>query len=156
MDDGPELRRATEADAGAIRALTLEAYARWVPVLGHEPQPMLVDHDEAVRRHRIDLLHVDGELVGLIELVLEDDHLLIESVAVRTACQGRGIGRRLLAHAEAVAAAAGRPTVRLYTNKLMAENVRLYAGLGYHIDGEVAFSGGFRINMSRDIAIPGA
>ena len=136
--------------------LTREAYARWVPVLGREPQPMIADYDEAVRRHRIDLLYIDGELVGLIELVLEHDHSLIENVAVRTASQGKGVSRRLMLHAETVAASAGRPTLRLYTNKLMAENIQLYAGLGYHIDGEVAFSGGLRINMSKGIGIPGA
>ena len=51
------------ADASAIRALTREAYAKWVPVIGREPKPMMADYAEAVQKHRIDLLYLDGELV---------------------------------------------------------------------------------------------
>jgi hypothetical protein len=38
-----ELRQATAADAGAIRDLTREAYAKWVPLIGREPKPMTAD-----------------------------------------------------------------------------------------------------------------
>ena len=149
-----ELRRAVAADAGVVRALIREAYAKWVPVLGREPQPMTADYDDAVRRHRIDLLYARGELAGLIELVLKDDQLLIENIAVKTACQGKGLGRHLLIHAENVAASAGVRVIRLYTNKLMTGNIRLYGRLGYRIDGEISFLGGFRINMSKPAKIP--
>ena len=36
--DALTLRRAAAADAAAVRALTREAYAKWVPVIGREPQ----------------------------------------------------------------------------------------------------------------------
>ena len=97
------LRQAVASDAAAIRALTREAYAAWVKLIGREPMPMTVDYEDAVRRHRFDLLYRDGDLVGLIETVAETDHLLIENVAVLPAAQGQGLGRRLLAHAEALA-----------------------------------------------------
>ncbi|HLB97049.1 MAG TPA: GNAT family N-acetyltransferase, partial [Acetobacteraceae bacterium] len=98
-----EIRRATAADAGAVRELTRAAYAKWVPVIGREPLPMAADYDAAVREHLIDLLHVGGEIVALVETILAADHLLIENVAVAPAFQGRGYGRRLMAHAEALA-----------------------------------------------------
>jgi len=37
------------ADASAIRALTREAYAKWVPVIGREPKPMMADYAKAVQ-----------------------------------------------------------------------------------------------------------
>ena len=142
---------ATAADAGAIRSLTLEAYARWVPLIGHEPLPMTVDYAEAVKSHRFDLLHLDGKLVALIEMTPKADHLLIENVAVSPASQGRGYGRKLLDHAEQVALSLGYTEVRLYTNRLMAENVQLYRRLGYGVDREEAFKGRSVVHMSKSL-----
>jgi GNAT superfamily N-acetyltransferase len=149
MDESASIQPASDADADAIRALTLEAYAKWVPVIGREPRPMSADYAAAVRQHRIDLLRLDGELAALIEMVPQEDHLLIENVAVAPAFQGRGLGRRLLAHAEQVAATLGHATIRLYTNQAFAENVRLYLRLGYGIDREEPFMGGITTYMSR-------
>jgi ribosomal protein S18 acetylase RimI-like enzyme len=123
---GEGVRVATLADAPAVRALTRAAYAKWVPVIGREPKPMAADYDRAVREHRIDLLLVGGELAALTETIPAADHLLVENVAVAPAFQGRGHGRRLLAHAERLAAWLGVPQVWLYTNKAFEENVRLY------------------------------
>lgn len=146
-----EIRRATAEDAGAIRELTRAAYAKWVPVIGREPLPMAADYDAAVRDHLIDLLHVGGEIVALIEIILAVDHLLIENVAVAPAFQERGYGRRLMAHAEQLAVLLRRGEIRLYTNKLFDANVRLYLRLGYRVDREEAFSGGVVVHMSKAI-----
>lgn len=149
---GPmELRLAAPSDARAIRDLTREAYAKWVAVIGREPKPMTADYEAAVRRHRFDLLHVNGVLAGLIETVDETDRLLIENVAVAPRFQGQGLGRRLLAHAERVAAALGRDRIRLYTNKRMAENVKLYRSLGYEVDREEQISDGYAVHMSKAV-----
>ena len=43
MDETPALRRAVADDAAAVRVLTREAYAKWVPVIGREPLPMRAD-----------------------------------------------------------------------------------------------------------------
>ena len=144
-----EIRRAVPSDAPAIRELTRPAYAKWVPAIGREPTPMTVDYDARVRDHRIELLHVDGRLAALIELVPEAAHLLIENVAVLPAFQGQGYGRRLLAHAETVAASLGLSAVRLYTNPLFAGNVQLYGRLGYQVDREEPFKGGVTVYMSK-------
>ena len=155
MSEVWELRRAVASDAPAIRALTREAYAKWVPLIGREPKPMTADYAEAVRRHRIDLLHLDGVLAALIETIAEADHLLIENVAVSPAFQGRGLGRKLMAHAEQIAASAGHGETRLYTNKLFAENIELYRKLGYRIDREEVLAIGVAVHMSKPIRAAG-
>jgi len=130
------VRRATIDDAVTVRELTRAAYAKWVPLLGRDPRPLTADYDAAVRDHLIDLLHVGGEAVALIEMAPKADHLLIVNVAVVPAQQGRGYGRALMAHAEGVARSLNLNEMRLYTNALFAENLRLYSRLGYRMDRE--------------------
>ena len=142
-------RQALPDDADAIRTLTREAYAKWIVVIGREPLPMTVDYAAALKAHRFDLLHVEGTITGLVETVAKADHLLIENVAVSPAFQGRGLGGRLLGQAEALAAAAGHAEVRLYTNKLFAENLLLYQKRGYRIDREETWAGGVIVHMTK-------
>ena len=146
------MRQAVAADAAAVRALTREAYQKWVAVTGREPLPMRVDYVEALAKHRFDLLHEDGVLVALIETERNPDHLLIVNVAVAPGHQKRGLGRRLLAHAEQLALAAGCREVRLYTNSLMAPNIALYRRLGYRIDREEDEAPRRQVHMSKALS----
>ena len=82
-------------------------------------------------------------------------YLLVENVAVSPAFQGRGLGRKLMAHAEQLAASAGYREVRLYTNKLFAENVALYRKLGYRIDREEVLAHGTAVHMSKPVGASG-
>lgn len=150
--DHIRIRRALPEDAAEVRALTRASYAKWVPLIGREPLPMVADYERAVREHRIDLLLVGAEIAALIETVTEADHLLIENVAVAPPLQGRGYGRRLMAHAEELAASLGLPELRLYTNKQFAANIEFYRRLGYAIDREEPFRGGFTTYMSKRVA----
>ena len=144
-----ELRQAVVADAPAIRDLTRSAYAKWVPLIGREPKPMTADYDDAVAKHRFDLLYVEGTLAALIETIRETDHLLVENVAVSPSFQGRGLGRRLMAHAEELAASSGFGEIRLYTNQRFAENIELYLRLGYRVDREDVLAVGTVVHMSK-------
>jgi ribosomal protein S18 acetylase RimI-like enzyme len=143
------MRQATAADAAAVRALTRESYQKWVAVTGREPLPMRVDYDEALQKHRFDLLYEGDTLAAVIETAQEPDHLLIVNVAVSPAFQKRGYGRLLMAHAEKIAGEAGRDTLVLYTNSLMAENIALYRRLGYRIDREQPFGTSVQVYMSK-------
>lgn len=84
-----KLRRATLADAVTIRDLVRLAYAKWVPLNGREPRPMTVNYDRAVVDHMIHLYEIDGEDVGLIEVVPQAQHLLIKNIAMRPDQQER-------------------------------------------------------------------
>jgi ribosomal protein S18 acetylase RimI-like enzyme len=125
--------RAGEAEA--LRALVERAYARYVPRIGRRPAPMDDDYAARVAAGQVDVAGAVRQLLGLIVLVPQRDHLLVENVAVEPAHQGRGVGRALLAHADAVAAAAGLGELRLYTNAAMTENRALYLRLGYRETG---------------------
>ena len=152
LETDVKIIRATRDDAVAIRELTRAAYAKWVPMIGREPKPMQADYDLAVQNHIIDLVRQTNTLVALIETIANDDHLLIENVAVSPAHQGRGYGRLLMAHAEQLARSMGYRQIRLYTNKMFVENIRLYSHLGYEIDREEAFRGGFLVHMHKQLS----
>lgn len=152
MDETTDIRRAGPGDAEAIRALVHAAYAKWIPLIGRLPTPMQADYAQAVLRHRFDLLEVGDDLAALIETMPEAGHLMIVNVAVRPAFQGRGFGVRLLRLAEDIAAAAGLATLRLYTNKHYAANLRLYASLGYRAEREALYAGADRTRAD-DIAV---
>ena len=147
-----EFRAAAIEDVDAICALTREAYAKWVPVIGREPLPMSADYQQALRTNRFDLLFVDERLVGLIETAPQEGGLLIVNVAVRPSQQGRGYGGRLLRHAEALASSLGLFEMRLYTNEKFAANVALYRRIGYQVDREEPFIGGMTVHMSKRLS----
>ena len=115
---------------------------------------MRVDYDEALARNRFDLLHEGGELVALIETLAERGQFLIVNVAVAPAHQKRGLGRRLLAHAETLAGEAGYREIRLYTYSLMTENIALYERLGYRIDRQEPVGTSVQVHMSKRLAPP--
>ncbi|HEY1944038.1 MAG TPA: GNAT family N-acetyltransferase [Roseiarcus sp.] len=150
---GWELRNATADDVDMIRELVRSAYAKWVPVIGREPLPMRADYERAVQEHQIDLAFVDGRLVGLIEMILRDYHLWIENLAVRPQEQGKGFGRRLLAHAERRAIEAGRVETRLLTNAEFKDNVALYEKSGYRVVSREPFMDGTTVYMSKRLSV---
>ena len=153
MPDPLRLARGTPDQAGAIRDLTLRAYTKWLPITLCKPRPMTADYDAALREHRFDCLWEGERLVGLIETAPEGDELLIVNVAVEPDCQGRGFGIRLMRHAETLAGAAGLRGTRLYTNKLMAENIALYSALGYAFEKETHHDHGVvAVHMKRPIS----
>src|SRR5262249_35960281 len=125
-------RRATAADADALQALAREAYAHYVPVIGREPQPMAADWRSLLDEQEIWIIDgSDGTAEASLALEIEPAHIIIWSVAVSLQRQHQGIGRRLMAFAEARARTLGRSEIRLFTNALMVRNIALYRGLGY-------------------------
>lgn len=60
----------------------------------------------------------DGAIAGILVLEEVPDGLPLDNVAVRPDCHGKGLGRSLIAFAEAEARRRGRPTIRLYTHAL--------------------------------------
>ena len=145
------LSRAMPADAPAVRLLVREAYAKWVPLMGREPMPMLADYDLAVRENEVDLAYVGGQMAALIEMIVHPDHLFIENLAVAPSHQGLGLGRQLLAHAEARAQALGLAEMRLLTAQEMAGNAAFYQSFGYRVTRTEPFKGGFTVYMSKDL-----
>lgn len=131
--DAVAIRRATLGDVEQISALTDAAYAQWVPLIGREPLPMTTNYDDAIATHIVAVLENDGVMCGVLELISEKDHVLIENIAVHPDHQRRGLGRTLMNHAESTAGELGHPEIRLYTNAFFRSTLQFYDVLGYSV-----------------------
>lgn len=130
-DDEPLLRRAGPADADPIRDLVHRAYRDYEPLLGRTPLPMLTDFDAAIRDREVWVLEGSAGIVGVLELEPRADHVWIDDVAVDPEAQGRGLGRRLLDHAEAETRRLNLAELRLLTNERYERNIAIYTARGY-------------------------
>jgi len=145
------IRKAGVEDAGAIAALTDAAYSKYIPLLGRKPQPMTADHAKMATEHTTWLLSVDDRLAGVLELEDEPETLLIYSVAIQPEYQKQGLGRRLLALAEQEALQADYHSIRLYTNELFVDNIRLYKKLGYQETGREPYLNSILVHMAKKL-----
>ena len=114
---------------------------------------MTADYESSIHAQRFDVLYDGNALIGLIETVCEGDELMIVNVAIEPSRQGMGLGTRLMRHAEELARAANLRATRLYTNKLMRENIALYERLGYVFEKETHHDlGTVAVHMVRPIS----
>lgn len=125
------IRPARPGDAALLPELARAAYMHYVERMGTEPAPMRQDYAALVNTGQVWVAEHDGAVVGLLVLMLEPDHLLLDNVAVSPNAQGTGIGTQLLNFAEACAREHGRAEVRLYTNEAMTENIAYYRRHGF-------------------------
>lgn len=125
------IRPARAGDVAAIGAIVDAAYAIYIPRMGKKPGPMLDDYAARVAEGVVWVAEQDGKVAGVVVLLPEDDHLLLDNVAVAPEAHGKGVGRALVAFAEAEARRRGHAEIRLYTHEKMTENIAMYPRLGY-------------------------
>lgn len=143
------IRPATAHDVAPVQALIEAAYALYIPRIGARPGPMLEDYAALIAQGRVEVFEEQGQVLGVLVLIAQADGLLLDNVAVSPAAQGRGLGRQLMAHAEARARQLGLEVVRLYTNEAMSENLGLYERLGYRETHRAEQAGFRRVFMEK-------
>lgn len=131
---GIALTRATPADVPALLALQRAAYARNRTLLGVEPLPLLADYDALIRTQEVWLARDGNALLGAIMLEPRPDDLLLWSISISPAAQGRRLGHALLAATDTRARHLGLGTVRLYTGTVLTHLVGWYGRNGYAVE----------------------
>jgi len=154
-DTVTSLRRARQDDVPAITALVHDAYVGSVALLGRQPMPMTVDYAEAVALHEVWVLDEGDRLAGVLELIAKPDVMWIENVAVAPDRQSRGLGRRLLAHAEAQARERGLTAMGLLTNERFVDNIAMYERYGYRETHREPYRGSDVVTFRKALAAPG-
>jgi ribosomal protein S18 acetylase RimI-like enzyme len=151
-------RRADEADAACLSALATQVFFETYATSGiriglvreADAQFSVAAFSERLNRpeSRTTLAERDGHLVAFAEIVLGARHPLVRPgdaaeltrLYVQSPFLRRGIGRRLLAHAEATASAAGTATLWLTAWVGNARALALYASQGYEQLGSTPYA----------------
>lgn len=122
------VKLAGPGDLAAARDCVEAAFAPFIAEIGRRPAPMDADIPALIAQGQVWLA---DEGMAMMACRPETGAMLLDILAVRPEAQGRGLGRRMVAHCETLARAAGLPAVALYTNVRMTGAQRLYTGLGY-------------------------
>src|ERR1700720_1168155 len=147
------IRRGQPTDRAAVEQIVRDAYSMYIERIGKPPGPMLDDYAALIADGTVSVLEDgDGTIAALIVLLPKPDHLLLDNIAVRPDRQGRGLGRQLIAFAEAEARRLGHAELRLYTHQKMTENIALYARLGFVETGRGKEAGYDRVFMTKRLA----
>ena len=147
MSDAVTIRAARPADAPRLKAITRAAYAKYVPRIGRDPAPMSADYAAAIAAGHAIVISRGPVVAGYLIGRGNADSYFIENIAVDPAFQGHGLGATMLCHAISEARRLKLPTLRLFTNAAMTENLALYAHLGFVETHRVVEQGYDRVYM---------
>jgi len=88
---------------------------------------------QVIQTHDVLVLKDNERVVGSITFHVDEkaNSLKIDNLVVDPTIQGCGYGRFLIKHAELEAQERGLPSVTLFTNAKMFENVGFYGKLGF-------------------------
>lgn len=126
------IRLAQASDEPDIRNCAEQAYARYVPLIGRKPAPMIADFIAQIAAGVVYVATDDQHsFQGFIVFYAKDGYSLLENVAVLPGAAGRGVGKALISFCENTARQHGLSAVHLYTNEKMTENLSIYPRLGY-------------------------
>lgn len=146
-------RRATLEDVAQVSALVNAAFEKYIPLIGRKPLPMVADHTDLILNHEAWVLEEQSEIIAVLELVLKDDSLYIDTVALRPSHQARGIGKQLLNFAEIRARALGKNTMTLFTNERYTVLLEMYARHGYVQTHRVPVQGTDAVHMRKTLDV---
>ncbi len=128
-------RRAIPADGPSLRDAIIAAYAIYDNA-GIELPPVADGLIDDIRDRDVWIAEEGGQLLGGVVVDLGRDSAHLMNVAVHPDASGRGLGRKLIEKAEAIAADAGREKMNLATHRDLAANISLYQHLGWNVVSE--------------------
>lgn len=127
------IREFEPGDETAFRELNEEWITRYFRMEAKDEEALYDPHSHILRPGgRIFFAVVDGVCVGCCALVrCGDGDFEVAKMAVTAACQGSGIGRKLLAAVIEAARLSGVRRLHLETNHILTPAIRLYESLGF-------------------------
>lgn len=137
-----EIREIQREDLKAILNLLAQPDMDDRPAFNEQEAQAVLMKIQATPNHVVFVAEVAGEIVGTFALCLVQ-HLahrgarsaVVEDVVVKSAWQGRGVGKAMMQHATERARAAGCYKIMLSSGLGRAGSHRFYEGLGFERHG---------------------
>ena len=142
------IRKAEPGDSLGLADCFKAAYASYARRIDDLPA-MPDDFSEDIANYQVWVAEADSRIAGGLVLIPSEGFMLLANVAVHPDCRGAGLGRELVALAEAEAVRQGYGEMRLATHVDMPENVALYRRLGWDESGRQ----GNKVTMRKDLAV---
>ncbi|KAB1642581.1 GNAT family N-acetyltransferase [Gulosibacter chungangensis] len=135
------IRPARASDAEVVLKILTDSFTPYLERMDRKPAPMLADYASHIAAGEVWVAEAESQVLGMLGLIPEADHLLLDVVAVSPTVQGQGNGKLLLKFTDEHARALGLDEVRLFTNEVMTENLTYYPRHGFvethrAVDGE--------------------
>ena len=142
------IRAATPEDSDSLKNCMVSAYAIYQERLGGvRLPPMDVDYLSEIKNYPTWVIESEGNILGGLIMVIENNQASIANIAVNPKFQGQGIGGELMRFAESKARESNFSELRLATHVLLDENISLYRHLGWEETGRDET----RVFMKKDI-----
>ena len=153
-DDPDPLRRAD--DATSMPSMPSSPPPTWATrrCIGRTPIPMLTDYAAAVREHDVWVLDADGASSASSSSMAPRGPPVARERRRGAGRQGRGLGRRLLDHAEDEARQRGFAEIGLLTNERYADDIAMYLRHGYRETHREPHLGTDLVHFRKDLAPP--
>ncbi|MEM7110922.1 MAG: GNAT family N-acetyltransferase [Chloroflexota bacterium] len=145
------IEEAHVGDASQITACVSSAYQKYISVIGKLPEPALDNYVNIINEHAVWVMRRGKRVVGVIVLMEKEGELLLDNVAIHPSEQHQGLGRELIAFAEAEAKERGYDAIHLYTHEKMRSNLALYESLGYEETKRISERGYDRVYMRKQL-----
>jgi GNAT superfamily N-acetyltransferase len=132
-DDRVTIREFQPGDEACFRKLNEEWITQYFRIEGKDEEA-LGDPQSSILAAggRIFFAYIDGRCAGCCALLRTGaDEFEVAKMAVTPACQGMGIGRKLLQRVIEAARSAGGRRLYLETNRALAAAIRLYESAGF-------------------------
>ena len=145
------IRKARSSDVDAVTTCVERAYSHYIERIGKAPGPMEDNYVQVIAANETFVVESGASIVGLLVLIVTEEGLLLDNVAVDPVTQGTGLGGCLLALAEGEAIRTGYDSIYLYTHELMTENIPYYTKRGYAEYERKTVKGYKRIYMRKNL-----
>ena len=139
------IRQATQSDTDTLVGVIDRAYEIYKIELPDLPDVSSGVEDK-IAEGNVWVAESDG-VVGGVFLTFDRTEAVLTNIAVDPIRSGEGIGKALIAHAEAESKKRGVLTLKLATHVKMPENVALYSHLGWKETGR----DGNKVYMSKQL-----
>ncbi len=146
------IRIAQPTEADTVKDIVAAAYRPYIARIGKPPGPMLDDYTQRIANAQTWVLEDATCLVAILVLEESPTNLLLDNIAVRPDCQGKGYGRALIEFAESEALRRGFQSISLYTHALMTENIALYRRIGFVETHRLTEKGYDRVYMTKPLS----